>query len=213
MGEVIDILSLVPQSLNLRSNHLWLDYDDEADVLYISEKTATGNRQRNGRALHLSSRRKRAGRRHCPACQIQRGVRRRLVARLYALPCCRGKGPKFLWGVRSGSSGLCRGRRIEGGGSIVDSRGNCASLRGVEGTGSTDSGSCLHKRSRRSRSRITRPLRGVDQLRTAQIEVTGRTTQLYYSPHGQWKGSFAFMTSEINEGWNVTPSGTKLAAV
>ncbi|MDF0664760.1 MAG: DUF2283 domain-containing protein [Nitrospira sp.] len=22
--------------MNLRSNHLWLDYDDEADVLYIS---------------------------------------------------------------------------------------------------------------------------------------------------------------------------------
>ena len=36
MAEVIDILSLVPQSLNLRSNHLLLDYDDEADVLYIS---------------------------------------------------------------------------------------------------------------------------------------------------------------------------------
>ncbi len=36
MAEVIDILSLVPHSLNLRSNHLWLDYDDEADVLYIS---------------------------------------------------------------------------------------------------------------------------------------------------------------------------------
>jgi uncharacterized protein YuzE len=36
MAEVIDILSLVPHSLNLRSHHLWLDYDDEADVLYIS---------------------------------------------------------------------------------------------------------------------------------------------------------------------------------
>lgn len=36
MAEVIDILSLVPHSLNLCSNHLWLDYDDEADVLYIS---------------------------------------------------------------------------------------------------------------------------------------------------------------------------------
>lgn len=36
MAEVIDILSLVPQSLNLRSKHLWLDYDEEADVLYIS---------------------------------------------------------------------------------------------------------------------------------------------------------------------------------
>ncbi|MGH7208300.1 MAG: DUF2283 domain-containing protein [Nitrospiraceae bacterium] len=36
MAEVIDILSLVPQTLNLRSKHLWLDYDEEADVLYIS---------------------------------------------------------------------------------------------------------------------------------------------------------------------------------
>ncbi|MBI5316162.1 MAG: DUF2283 domain-containing protein [Nitrospirae bacterium] len=36
MAEVIDILSLVPPALNLRSRHLWLDYDEEADVLYIS---------------------------------------------------------------------------------------------------------------------------------------------------------------------------------
>ena len=36
MAEVIDILSLVPSALNLRSRHLWLDYDEEADVLYIS---------------------------------------------------------------------------------------------------------------------------------------------------------------------------------
>lgn len=36
MVEVIDILSLVPPTLNLRSTHLWLDYDEEADVLYIS---------------------------------------------------------------------------------------------------------------------------------------------------------------------------------
>jgi uncharacterized protein YuzE len=36
MAKVINILSLVPQSLNLRSKHLWLDYDEEADVLYIS---------------------------------------------------------------------------------------------------------------------------------------------------------------------------------
>jgi uncharacterized protein YuzE len=36
MTEVIDILSLVPQSLNLRSKQLWLDYDEDADVLYIS---------------------------------------------------------------------------------------------------------------------------------------------------------------------------------
>lgn len=35
MAEVLDILSLVPPSLNLRSHHLWLDYDEEADVLYI----------------------------------------------------------------------------------------------------------------------------------------------------------------------------------
>ncbi len=81
MAEVMDILSLVPQSLNLRSNHLWLDYDDEADVLvYQPEKTTTRDRQRNGRAVHLSLRRKRTGRRHCSACQIQRGGRRRLVS-------------------------------------------------------------------------------------------------------------------------------------
>jgi uncharacterized protein YuzE len=36
MAEVIDILSLVPQALNLKSRQLWLDYDEEADVLYIS---------------------------------------------------------------------------------------------------------------------------------------------------------------------------------
>ncbi len=36
MAEVIDILSLVPPTLNLRSKHLWFDYDEEADVLYIS---------------------------------------------------------------------------------------------------------------------------------------------------------------------------------
>jgi uncharacterized protein YuzE len=36
MAEVIDILSLVPQTLNLRSKHLWLDYDEDTDVLYIS---------------------------------------------------------------------------------------------------------------------------------------------------------------------------------
>jgi len=36
MAEVIDILNLVPPALNLKSHHLWLDYDEEADVLYIS---------------------------------------------------------------------------------------------------------------------------------------------------------------------------------
>ena len=36
MAEVIDILSLVPPTLNLKSRHLWLDYDEDADVLYIS---------------------------------------------------------------------------------------------------------------------------------------------------------------------------------
>lgn len=46
MAEVIDILSLVPQTLNLRSKHLWLDYDEEVDVLYYQpEKTATCDRQ------------------------------------------------------------------------------------------------------------------------------------------------------------------------
>jgi len=36
MAEALDILSLVPQTLNLRSKHLWLDYDEEADMLYIT---------------------------------------------------------------------------------------------------------------------------------------------------------------------------------
>ena len=36
MAEVIDILSLVPPALNLKSRQLWLDYDEEADVLYLS---------------------------------------------------------------------------------------------------------------------------------------------------------------------------------
>lgn len=42
MAEVIDILSLVPQTLNLRSKQLWLDYDEEADVLYISLRKPQG---------------------------------------------------------------------------------------------------------------------------------------------------------------------------
>jgi uncharacterized protein YuzE len=36
MAEVIDILSLIPPALNLKSRQLWLDYDEGADVLYIS---------------------------------------------------------------------------------------------------------------------------------------------------------------------------------
>lgn len=54
MAEVIDILSLVPPTLNLRSTHLWLDYDEEADVLYISlrkPQQATGN-EMEGRFIY-----------------------------------------------------------------------------------------------------------------------------------------------------------------
>lgn len=36
MAEVIDILSLIPPALNLKSKQLWLDYDEGADVLYTS---------------------------------------------------------------------------------------------------------------------------------------------------------------------------------
>src|SRR5690349_10212436 len=89
----------------------------------------------------------------------------------YTLPCCRRKKVQVPMGVRSGPSWLCRGRRIEGGGSIVESRSNGASLRGIEGTGSTDSGSCfLHKRSCRSRSRITTRLRADEPNRGAQLK-------------------------------------------
>ncbi len=36
MEEVIDILGLVSPMLELKAKHLWLDYDDKADVLYMS---------------------------------------------------------------------------------------------------------------------------------------------------------------------------------
>ena len=42
MAEVIDILSLVPPVLNLKSRQLWLDYDEGADVLYISLRKPQG---------------------------------------------------------------------------------------------------------------------------------------------------------------------------
>lgn len=35
---VEQVLSLVPQVLQLHQNHIWLSYDEEADVLYLSFK-------------------------------------------------------------------------------------------------------------------------------------------------------------------------------
>lgn len=37
MEEIIgDVLKSVPYILNMQSTHIWIDYDQEADVLYIS---------------------------------------------------------------------------------------------------------------------------------------------------------------------------------
>jgi uncharacterized protein YuzE len=37
MGEIIaDILQSVPHLLNMPSNHIWIDYDKDCDVLYVS---------------------------------------------------------------------------------------------------------------------------------------------------------------------------------
>jgi len=37
MGEIIaDVLQSVPHLLNMRSNHIWIDYDQDGDVLYVS---------------------------------------------------------------------------------------------------------------------------------------------------------------------------------
>ena len=37
MGEIIaDVLQSVPHLLNMPSNHIWIDYDREGDVLYVS---------------------------------------------------------------------------------------------------------------------------------------------------------------------------------
>ena len=37
MGEIIaDILQSVPHLLNIPSNHIWFDYDQDTDVLYVS---------------------------------------------------------------------------------------------------------------------------------------------------------------------------------
>jgi len=37
MGEIIaDILQSVPHQLNMPSNHIWFDYDQDTDVLYVS---------------------------------------------------------------------------------------------------------------------------------------------------------------------------------
>ena len=37
MGEIIaDLLQSVPHLLNMPSNHIWIDYDEGSDVLYVS---------------------------------------------------------------------------------------------------------------------------------------------------------------------------------
>ena len=37
MGEIIaEVLQSVPHLLNMSSNHIWIDYDQEGDVLYVS---------------------------------------------------------------------------------------------------------------------------------------------------------------------------------
>lgn len=36
MEKAINILDSIPYLLNMPSKRLWIDYDDEADVLYIS---------------------------------------------------------------------------------------------------------------------------------------------------------------------------------
>ncbi len=37
MGEVIgEVLKSIPHLLNMPSRHIWIDYDQEADVLYLS---------------------------------------------------------------------------------------------------------------------------------------------------------------------------------
>ena len=37
MGEIIaDILQSIPHLLNMPSNHIWIDYDEAGDVLYVS---------------------------------------------------------------------------------------------------------------------------------------------------------------------------------
>ena len=37
-AEIEKIAEIVPGLLNLPSRHMWIDYDDEADVLYINFK-------------------------------------------------------------------------------------------------------------------------------------------------------------------------------
>ena len=38
MDEVTNIIESIPYLLRMPSKHIWIDYDDEADVLYISFK-------------------------------------------------------------------------------------------------------------------------------------------------------------------------------
>ncbi|MDD5187215.1 MAG: DUF2283 domain-containing protein [Methanoregula sp.] len=37
MGEIVaDVLLSIPHLLNMQSKHIWIDYDTEGDVLYVS---------------------------------------------------------------------------------------------------------------------------------------------------------------------------------
>lgn len=36
MAQIKDIIESIPYILRMKSQHMWIDYDEEADVLYIS---------------------------------------------------------------------------------------------------------------------------------------------------------------------------------
>lgn len=55
MAETADILASVPHFLKLGAKRLWLDYDEEADVLYVSfrrPQNATGSRMDDDLIYH-----------------------------------------------------------------------------------------------------------------------------------------------------------------
>jgi len=55
MAETTDILESVPHLLKLGAKKLWLDYDEEADVLYVSfrrPQKATDSRMDNDLIYH-----------------------------------------------------------------------------------------------------------------------------------------------------------------
>ena len=55
MAETADILESVPHLLKLGAKKVWLDYDEEADVLYVSfrrPQNATDSRMENDLIYH-----------------------------------------------------------------------------------------------------------------------------------------------------------------